>query len=81
MKVSNQVITFAVGLLISVLVFSIIILYSENIKSKKETETALLRQDSLMAIKQLLDKEIFMLQNKFDSLREKDKKQKGYLSK
>ncbi len=81
MKVRNQVIAFAVGLLISILVFSIIILYTENIKSKKETETALLRQDSLMAVKQLLDKEIFTLQKKFDSLQKIDEKQNSKLLK
>lgn len=81
MKPGNQIITVAVGLLISILTFIVIVLYTENIKSKKETETVLLRQDSLMAVKQLLDREIFMLQKKFDSLREKDEKQKGSLLK
>lgn len=77
----NQLITGIITLLLFFLLFGIIILYSKNIEYKKQVETERLKQDSLMGAKQLLDKEFFMLEKKFDSLKEQNEKLEKQLSK
>lgn len=55
--------------------------YSDREKFTKTLETERLRQDSLMAVKQLLDKELFNLNIKFESLKEQNEKLLQQLSK
>lgn len=54
--------------------------YSDRRKCTESLETELLKQDSLMAVKQLLDKEIFDLNIKFESVKEQNEKLKQQLT-
>lgn len=56
-------------------------LHNKNSEYKKQTEISLLKQDSLTAVKQLQDKEIFTLQKKFEKLKAINEELEKQLSK
>ena len=63
-------------IIIAVVLIGVAAMYNYNDRAKctKALETERLKQDSLMAVKQLLDKEIFLLKKNFDSLKKQSEK-------
>lgn len=69
--INSRNIIGALGLIMLVFVGIILVLFQNNSTNKHEAETAKLKADSLMAIQQNLEREIFLLTRKSKSLNDR----------